>query len=71
MPDVLVLRRVNQDIFRLVYRYRVAHPIAAGSVGAETSWMRVAEIPGRLGELESEDAVTIWRPPGISRSRRE
>lgn len=44
--------------------YRVLRPAAAAaSLGVRTSWMRVKEIPERLGEIEAADALVIWRAP--------
>jgi glycosyltransferase involved in cell wall biosynthesis len=46
------------------HRYRVVRPAAAAaSLGALTSWMRVEEIPARLEEIETADALVIWRAP--------
>ncbi len=42
--------------------YRVLRPLAsAASLGARTSWMAVQEVPDRLAEIESADALIIWR----------
>jgi glycosyltransferase involved in cell wall biosynthesis/SAM-dependent methyltransferase len=46
------------------HRYRVIRPaMAAESLGARTSWMRVEEIAARMGEIDAADALVIWRAP--------
>ncbi|MBV9492523.1 MAG: class I SAM-dependent methyltransferase [Verrucomicrobia bacterium] len=46
------------------HTYRVAHYVAAAAAaGAETSWMRLDEVPTRLGELSEVDLLVIWRAP--------
>ncbi len=44
--------------------YRVARPAAAAALcGAETSWMAIDEIPGRLDEIRRADILYLWRTP--------
>jgi glycosyltransferase involved in cell wall biosynthesis/uncharacterized protein YbaR (Trm112 family) len=64
----------HDSCFRLIYvsgepdtpghQYRVARPMAAAAtLGAQAEWMTVEEIPARLAEIETADAVVFWRAP--------
>jgi O-antigen biosynthesis protein len=46
------------------HHYRVLRPAsAAESLGARSSWMPVEEIAARITEIETADALIIWRAP--------
>jgi glycosyltransferase involved in cell wall biosynthesis/SAM-dependent methyltransferase len=46
------------------HHYRVLRPAkAAESLGVHSSWMPVQEIAARIAEIETADALVIWRAP--------